>query len=112
MDAQGWLPLTPRDLTLSVHQGTAPWRDHRAVKERSRPACCWTPPNLYRVLRRMSRGGWIGRAEDAAEDAGRRRTYSVTATGRALLHAEVARMERLLRQARPALASGGREKRV
>jgi hypothetical protein len=52
----------------------------------------------------MRRVGWIQEAGNAA--AGRRRAYQVTTTGRALLAAELKRLERLLRYATPALAGG------
>jgi DNA-binding PadR family transcriptional regulator len=47
--------------------------------------------------------GWI---VETGGGEGRRRTYEITREGRALLEAEIARLERLLRQARPALAKG------
>jgi DNA-binding PadR family transcriptional regulator len=111
MDLQDLLPLAPRDLLILSVLSEGPLHGYgiiRAVEERSEAGVLLDPANLYRVLRRMSRDGWIREAEDAAEDAGRRRTYLITATGMALLRAEVARLERLLRHVRPALASGGR----
>lgn len=60
------------------------------------------PPNLHRVLRRMRRDGWI---DEDADDESRRRTYTLTHTGFAVLRAEVARLDRLLRETRPALAT-------
>ncbi len=61
------------------------------------------PANLYRVLRRMRDLGWIEEADDTDE---RRRTHRITRPGRMILRAEVERLERLLAQARPAVARG------
>ena len=66
------------------------------------------PANLYRVLRRMKREGWIREVEGGGASPGeanaRRRAYSITPTGRSLLASELARLERLLEQVRPTLA--------
>ena len=108
MDPTDALPLAPRDLlVLSVLSG-GPLHGYgiiRAVEERSQAGVLLDPANLYRVLRRMRRDGWI--AETGEDGPGRRRTYEVTEAGRAVLAAEVARLERLLGQVRPALADGG-----
>jgi len=73
------------------------------VDERSEAGVRLDPANLYRSLRRMQADGWIGEVEGSDE---RRRTYRITPTGRAILASEVARLERLLKQVQPALASG------
>jgi DNA-binding PadR family transcriptional regulator len=102
------LPLAPRDLLiLSVLAGDAlhGYGIIKAVEERSGASVLLDPANLYRVLRRMRRDGWI-REVDAAGADERRRTYAVTARGRALLRGEVERLDTLLRQVRPALADG------
>ena len=104
----------------------------KAVEARSQSGVLLDPANLYRVLRRMRHLGWIREAKgaevgtgvvaevgegtgvdgpsSAASPAGargtpsRRRTYEITPSGRVLLSAELARLERLLGQVRPALA--------
>jgi DNA-binding PadR family transcriptional regulator len=48
--------------------------------------------------------GWIQKAREDGDD--RRRTYEITSRGRSLLAAELARLEALLEQARPAMADG------
>jgi DNA-binding PadR family transcriptional regulator len=54
----------------------------------------------------MRRDGWIDEvASEEGED--RRRVYGVTPVGRRLLREEVERLDRLLRNVRPALADGG-----
>ena len=74
----------------------------QAVESRSKSGVLLDPANLYRVLRRMSGLGWIRRA-DGGEDS-RRRTYEIAPDGREVLSAELSRLERLLNQARPAIA--------
>lgn len=101
-----YLPLAPRDLLILTSLAEGPLHGYgiiKAVEARSESGVFLDPANLYRVLRRMRELGWI--AEDPA-GSGRRRTYQITAEGRSLLSAEVARLERLLRQARPALVKG------
>jgi DNA-binding PadR family transcriptional regulator len=66
------------------------------------------PANLYRCLRRMKEDGWIDEMRSPEDD--RRRTYRITATGRAVLRDEVHRLERLLKEVRPALAGRGGER--
>lgn len=75
----------------------------KAVEERSESGVLLDPANLYRVLRRMRELGWI---EETESDNERRRVHRITAAGRAIVTAELARLERLLVQARPALADG------
>jgi len=107
MDVQAHLPLAPRDLLILSVLAEGPLHGYgliKAVERRSRSGVLLDPANLYRVLRRMSGLAWIAQAEDSPES--RRRTYRVTAEGRAVLRAEIARLERLLDQARPAVADG------
>jgi DNA-binding PadR family transcriptional regulator len=107
MDVHHHLPLAPRDLLILAVLAEAPLHGYgliKAVEERSRSGVLLDPANLYRVLRRMSGLGWIEEAEKRAD--GRRRTYAITAGGRDVLRAELARLERLLDQAKPAVAGG------
>jgi DNA-binding PadR family transcriptional regulator len=104
-------PLAPRDLLILGVLATGEQHGYgiiRAVEERSGESVGLDPANLYRVLRRMRRDGWI-RELAAAGDEGeeRRRTYGITDIGRTLLRGEVDRLERLLRDVRPALADRG-----
>lgn len=108
MDAHDFLPLAPRDLMILAVLAEGPLHGYgliKAVEKRSRSGVLLDPANLYRVLRRMSEQGWIGQA--AEEPESRRRTYRIEPDGRALLKAELNRLERLLDQARPAVAGGG-----
>lgn len=101
------MPLAPRDLMVLAVLAEGPLHGYgiiKAVEARSSSGVFLDPANLYRVLRRMRERGWIEEPDDA--DA-RRRTHRLTAAGRAVLRAEVARLEHLLAQARPAVAGDG-----
>jgi DNA-binding PadR family transcriptional regulator len=107
------VPLAPRDLLILSVLSAGPLHGYgvvRAAAERSDSGVQLDPANLYRVLRRMKRDGWI-READEGDGEGRRRTFALTRAGEAVLRAEVARLERLLRHVRPALAGGGTGKR-
>ncbi len=105
------LPLAPRDLLILAVLAEGPAHGYgiiKAVESRSESGVLLDPANLYRVLRRMKREGWIREVEGGGASPGeanaRRRAYSITPTGRALLASELARLERLLEQVRPTLA--------
>lgn len=107
MDPTDHLPLAPRDLLILAVLAEGPLHGYgliKAVEERSRSGVLLDPANLYRVLRRMRSQEWI---EDVADEEERRRTHRITGAGRALLAAELARLERLLADARPAVAGDG-----
>lgn len=76
----------------------------KAVAARSPSGVLLDPANLYRVLRRMREDGWIDPHED--KEAGRR-VYTLTPRGRAVVSAELTRLEALLAQARPGMESAG-----
>ena len=104
MDVTDHLPLAPRDLLILAVLAEGPLHGYgviKAVETRSRSGVLLDPANLYRVLRRMRALGWI---EDVAAEEERRRTHRITADGRRVLEAELARLERLLADARPAVA--------
>lgn len=107
MDRTDPLPLAPRDLLILAVLAEGPLHGYgiiKAVEARSSSGVLLDPANLYRVLRRMRALGWI-REEDDSEE--RRRTHRLTKEGRAILAAELCRLERLLAQARPAVAENG-----
>jgi len=106
MDPSDHLPLAPRDLLILAVLAEGPLHGYgliKAVEARSSSGVLLDPANLYRVLRRMRDLRWIEEAADADE---RRRTHRITGTGRQILRAELERLERLLAQARPAVAGG------
>lgn len=100
-------PLAPRDLLILSVLAADDLHGYgiiKAVEERS-GTMALDPANLYRVLRRMRRDGWIRELGGEGDD--RRRTYGITSLGRSILAREVERLERLLRDVRPALADRG-----
>ena len=102
--------LAPRDLLILAVLADAPQHGYgiiKAVEERSSNGVLLDPANLYRSLRRMQADGWIDETRRTGDDE-RRRTFRVTAQGRAILTNEVKRLESLLRGLRPSLAAGKR----
>ena len=98
--------LAPRDLLILAVLSDRPSHGYgiiKAVEDRSEHDVLLDPANLYRCLRRMSADGWIDEVESPAGDD-RRRTYRITAKGRAILRNEVQRLENLLRGLNPTLA--------
>ena len=107
MDIRDQLPLAPRDLLILVVLAEGPSHGYgliKEVEERSEAGVLLDPANLYRVLRRMRGLGWI---EEDGEGGERRRVHRITEEGRAIVSAELRRLERLLIQARPVLAPEG-----
>lgn len=105
METEKHLPLAPRDLLILSVLAEGALHGYgiiKAVEDRSQSGVLLDPANLYRVLRRMRRVGWI---REAGGDH-RRRAYQITAMGQTLVSAELRRLERLLEFARPALADG------
>lgn len=105
--------LAPRDLLVLSVLMNGPLHGYgivRAVEERTESGLPLDPANLHRVLRRMRRDGWIDEMEEA-EGEGRRRTYALTRSGLAVVRAEVERLDKLLREIRPALAGNPRSVR-
>jgi DNA-binding PadR family transcriptional regulator len=125
MDHEKHLPLAPRDLLILSVLAEGPLHGYgiiKAVEIRSESGVLLDPANLYRVLRRMREVGWIEEAGGGGAGDGprgfsgetpgsesnresRRKTYRITTIGQSLLKSELARLERLLRFARPALAN-------
>ena len=67
------------------------------------------PGTLYRLLKALTDDGWIVEVEMADEEHERRRTYRLSARGRAIAQAEARRLDALVAVARsrrllPALA--------
>jgi DNA-binding PadR family transcriptional regulator len=107
MDVRQYLPLNPRELLVLASLIDGPLHGYgiiKAVEERSDSGVLLDPANLYRVLRRMRAVAWI---EETPTTEERRKTYSLTPTGRQVVAAELGRLERLIGRARPALSDGG-----
>ena len=98
--------LAPRDLLILAVLADGPSHGYgiiKAVEARSEQDVLLDPANLYRCLRRMHADGWIDEMEARSGDD-RRRTYRITASGRAILRSEVQRLESLLRGLSPSLS--------
>ncbi len=102
--------LAPRDLLILATLAEQPCHGYGLIKRVEARSAAGSvartvrldPANLYRVLRRMRRDEWV----DEVTSDGRRKVYGITETGKQVLHNEVARLEQLLQQTQPALASG------
>lgn len=67
------------------------------------------PTTLYRTLHELEDAGWVEPSEERqALDDERRRYFRLTRAGRAVLRAEVARLERVLAHARGTLPEARR----
>jgi DNA-binding PadR family transcriptional regulator len=105
----GPVPLAPRDLLILSVLAAGDQHGYgiiKEVEERSGTRVRLDPANLYRVLRRMRRDGWIRELDETGDDD-RRRTYAITKRGGAMLRSEVDRLEQLLSDVRPVLADRG-----
>ena len=101
-----FLPLTPQQfhillaLTTSHRHGYGIIRD---IEERTEGALRLGTGTLYTALARLEALALVGESDRRApahEDDERRRYYRLTPLGRAVLKAETARLEALLRHAR------------
>jgi DNA-binding PadR family transcriptional regulator len=100
------LPLAPRDLMILAVLVESPLHGYgiiKAVETESESSVLLDPANLYRSLRRMRRDGWVEEIESEGDQ--RRRTFTLTASGRRVLSAEIRRLDRLLSRARPSLVA-------
>lgn len=109
MNALDHLPLSPRDFLILLVLADAPLHGYgilKAVERRMGDEVPLDPANLYRSLKRLRRDGIVEEAEppEAGDDVPleQRRYFTLTETGRAVVAAEAARLERLTRVAREA----------
>lgn len=105
--------MNPRDLLVLSALAAGPMHGYgiiKTVEEESESGVLLDPGNLYRVLKRMRRDGWVEEAPEAAGEsdggADRRRMYRLTGPGRTALRAEVERLGRVLGRVEPLLADG------
>lgn len=81
----------------------------REVSARSEGAVRVGPATLYTTIKRMLADGLIEELDerpDAESDDQRRRYYRLSAFGRRVAHAELSRLQSLVRQAKTSLARG------
>lgn len=96
------LPLNPRAfyILLALAHGDAHgYGVAKQVEEQSAGAVRLTPGTLYPLIRQLLADGWIAEI-DKPDDDPRRRSYRLTARGRAVAGAEAARLASLVRIAR------------
>lgn len=104
--------MNPRDLLVLSALAAGPMHGYgilKTVEEESESGLLLDPGNLYRVLKRMRRDGWVEEAPaDAAGGGGeRRRVYRLTRPGREALKREVERLGRVLSRVEPLVVDGG-----
>lgn len=98
------LLLSPRDLLVLVALTDGPLHGYgivKAVEKRSDAKVLLDPANLYRTLRRMRRDGWLEEVDEPDPEDARRRNFRLTPEGRAVVRAEVERLEEVLAWAGP-----------
>ena len=104
-DPQSLLPLHPLELRilLVLAEGDAHgYSIVRQIEDREKHLPKIYPANLYRRIRDLARKALVEDAEapDGDEVDPRRRYFRVTELGKAVLRAEVARMESLMTEAK------------
>lgn len=104
-DVDDYLPMTAVEFTLLLVLADGPCHGYAIVKEmetRSDGRISLLPGNLYAILQRLTDSGLIARTAAAVDADGadrRRRYYGITAFGRRVAAAEVARMKRMVEAA-------------
>ncbi len=100
-DIQTYLPLT--EVTYLILVSLAPERRHgyaimKDVRTLSGERVQLSTGTLYGALKRLLEQGWISRADDPApsNSARERKAYSLTSLGRAVLFAEIERLDDLV----------------
>ena len=115
-DPADFLPLASDALLILLALASKPLHGYGIigdVNERSEGQVVLQTGALYRTLRRLLADHFIeecARPADAESDDERRRYYALTAFGRDVMDAEVARMARLVRAAR--LVAAGKRPRL
>lgn len=114
IDPEAALPLKPREYWILLVLSERPRHGYailKDAKERSDSELGLGPTTLYRMLYRMVDGGLVEAVDPPVEDVDERRQYyGLTKLGRAVLSAEVKRLERMVKLGRGALreAEAGR----
>lgn len=102
------VPLAPRDLLLLAALAEGPSHGYGLIERvaaLSVNSIQLDPANLYRALHRMERDEWIERRPPSRDDHSApgkpRRRVALSPTGRAVLAAELQRLDDLVRRTRP-----------
>jgi DNA-binding PadR family transcriptional regulator len=114
-DARAFLPLSPQQFHILLALADGPLHGYgviRDIEERTGGGLRLGTGTLYTAVARLEALGLIepsGRRPAAKHDDERRKYYRLTAVGRAVLEAETARLETLVRHAhRKHILTGGR----
>jgi DNA-binding PadR family transcriptional regulator len=105
-DSKRFLPLSPHQFQILLALTDAERHGYGIIleiAERTRGAMRLGTGTLYTALARLAENGLVAdsaRRPSPADDDDRRRYYRLTPLGRAVLRAEAARLEALVRQAR------------
>lgn len=114
MNVDAMLPLKPREywiLLVLSERARHGYAILKEARERSASELGLGPTTLYRMLYRMVDAGLVESVDAPVEDVDERRQYfGLTKLGRAVLSAEVERLERMVKLGRGALrgAAAGR----
>lgn len=107
MPVEDHLPLSSRVFAVLLALADGPLHGYALLKRLEanadlggRPG----PTTLYRTLHELEDAGWVEPSEERHElDDERRRYFRLTRSGRAVLRAEIARLERVVALARGAV---------
>lgn len=97
------LPMRPPVLHLLLALSSGPAHGYALKQEVERRAgglIRMGPGTLYESIQRMERRGLIEEVTREGDAGSRRRTYSITALGRAALKGELERLDEVVRHAR------------
>ena len=107
-EPETFLPLTETTLLILVALSTTPKHGYAILKEVSALSSAritLSTGTLYGALERLLDQQWIERIDESAGQNERgRKEYQLTQLGRDVLHAEMTRMEQVLRQAKLRMA--------
>jgi DNA-binding PadR family transcriptional regulator len=112
VEPESWLPLQPRVYWILLVLADAPMHGYAILKEtrdRSEADLRLGPTTLYRTLYRLVDDELVEPADVLDAEDERRQYYRLTRLGRAVLKAELARLERAVRLGRAAFRSPVRQ---
>jgi DNA-binding PadR family transcriptional regulator len=104
------LPLSESTFLILLCLASGPRHGYAILKDvqgLSQGRVVLSTGTLYGAIRRLLDAGWIVRLEESknTENGHERKEYELTRLGRQALHAEIERMDRLVRTARPLTAA-------
>jgi len=106
-DARRFLPLAPATLHILLALAAEDLHGYAIMQEVARQSegrYKMGPGTLYDNLQRLMEQGLVQETGRRADEDSRRRYYRLNSLGRAVLSAEIARLEGVVRQARMHLA--------